>query len=36
MDERTELAQLRREVPTLRMERDILNNATAFFAKENA
>jgi len=27
---------LRREVRTLRMERDILKKATAFFAKENA
>ena len=35
-DERAELAQLRREVRTLRMERDILKKATAFFAKENA
>ena len=34
-DERAELAQLRREVRTLRMERDILKKATAFFAKEN-
>jgi transposase len=33
-DERTELVQLRREVRTLRMERDILKKATAFFAKE--
>src|SRR5215813_5894137 len=33
-DERTELSQLRREVRTLRMERDILKKATAFFAKE--
>jgi transposase len=33
-DERAELAQLRREVRTLRMERDILKKATAFFAKE--
>ena len=33
-DERTELTQLRREVRTLRMERDILKKATAFFAKE--
>jgi transposase len=32
--EREELAQLRREVRTLRMERDILKKATAFFAKE--
>jgi transposase len=35
-DERAELAQLRREVRTLRMEGDILKKATAFFAKENA
>ena len=35
-DEREELARLRREVRTLRMERDILKKATAFFAKENA
>jgi transposase-like protein len=35
-DERAELAGLRREVRTLRMERDILKKATAFFAKENA
>jgi len=34
-DERAELAQLRREVRTLRMERDILKKATAFFAKES-
>ena len=34
-DEREELAGLRREVRTLRMERDILKKATAFFAKEN-
>jgi transposase-like protein len=33
-DERVELAQLRRENRTLRMERDILKKATAFFAKE--
>jgi transposase len=33
-DERAELNQLRREVRTLRMERDILKKATAFFAKE--
>jgi transposase-like protein len=32
--EREELGQLRREVRTLRMERDILKKATAFFAKE--
>ncbi len=35
-EEREELARLRREVRTLRMERDILKDATAFFAKENA
>jgi len=33
--EREELEQLRREVRTLRMERDILKKATAFFAKES-
>jgi transposase-like protein len=32
--EREELAALKREVKTLRMERDILKKATAFFAKE--
>jgi transposase len=35
-DERTELAQLRREVQQLREERDILKKATAFFAKHHA
>ena len=35
-DEREEVTRLRREVRTLRMERDILKKATAFFAKENA
>jgi transposase len=35
-DEREELTRLRRENRTLRMERDILKKATAFFAKENA
>ena len=35
-DERDELGRLRREVRTLRMERDILKKATAFFARENA
>ena len=35
-EEREELGRLRREVRTLRMERDILKKATAFFAKENA
>lgn len=33
--EREEFASLRREVRTLRMEREILKKATAFFAKEN-
>ena len=35
-DEREELTRLRHDVRTLRMERDILKKATAFFAKENA
>ena len=34
-EEKQELAQLRREVRTLRMERDFLKKAAAFFAKEN-
>ena len=34
-DERTELAQLRKENAQLRMEREILKKATAFFAKES-
>ena len=33
--ERQELGTLRREVKQLRMEREILKKATAFFAKEN-
>ena len=33
--EREELQQLRREVKTLRLEREILKQAAAFFAKEN-
>jgi transposase len=32
-EEREELGRLRRDVRTLRMERDILKKATAFFAK---
>jgi transposase len=35
-EERAELARLRRENRVLRMERDILKKAAAFFAKENA
>jgi transposase len=34
--EREELAHLRKENRTLRMERDILKKAAAFFAKESA
>ena len=33
-DERSELARLRREVKELRMEKEILKKASAFFAKE--
>jgi transposase len=33
--ERDEFAALKREVRTLRLERDILKKATAFFAKES-
>jgi transposase-like protein len=33
--EREELTALKREVRTLRLERDILKKATAFFAKES-
>jgi transposase len=32
--EKEELRRLRREVRTLRMEREVLKKATAFFAKE--
>lgn len=35
MTEREELRHLRAEVKTLRMERDFLKKAAAFFAKEN-
>jgi transposase len=34
-DERSELHRLRREVRQLRMERDILKKATAFFARQS-
>ena len=34
-DEREELRRLRRENTTLRMEREVLKKATAFFAKES-
>lgn len=34
-DERAELAALRREVATLRMERELLKRATAFWVKES-
>jgi transposase len=33
-DERTELKGLRQEVKTLRIEKEILKKASAFFAKE--
>ena len=33
--EKAEIRELRREVQVLRMERDILKKAAAFFAKEN-
>ena len=34
IDEREELARLRRENQTLRMEREVLKKAAAFFARE--
>ncbi len=34
IDERTELKKLRKEIKTLRMEKEILKKASAFFAKE--
>jgi transposase len=34
-DEKAELQQLRKENKTLRMEREILKKAAAFFAKES-
>ena len=35
LNQREELQRLRRENRTLRMEREILKKAAAFFAKEN-
>lgn len=35
-DERAEYAAMRKELRVVRMERDILKKAVAFFAKENA
>ena len=35
-DEKEELRRLRRDVKRLRMERDILKKATAFFARESS
>lgn len=34
-EEEMEISRLKREVAELRMERDILKNATAYFAKES-
>ena len=36
VDEAEEVRRLRREVAQLRMDRDILKKATAFFAKESS
>lgn len=35
-EERSELAQLRKQVRELKLERDLLKKAAAFFAKESA
>jgi transposase len=35
-DERAELAAMRKELRVVKMERDILKKAVAFFAKDNA
>jgi transposase len=35
IEERAELAQLRKDVRELRMERDVLKKAAAFFAKDH-
>jgi transposase len=35
-EERAELARLRKELREVRMERDLLKKAAAFFARENA
>ncbi|OPY66951.1 MAG: hypothetical protein A4E63_02389 [Syntrophorhabdus sp. PtaU1.Bin050] len=34
-EEEMEIARLKREIVELRMERDILKNATAYFARES-
>jgi transposase len=35
-EERAEITQLRKEVKTLRMEREFLKEMSAFFARESA